>query len=120
MSRLFVDISRNHTVSSGAVKSIKLDFWGSHFLSAFSKVSKAIGGLKGASLAGSAARTPGAGAGTDFLAFQGDAGPLADLLPSVPIVEYLQSKEGDSDIEGRVKNPYVGRCNTGNPKRICI
>ena len=67
-----------------------------------------IGGIKGATLAGTAARTAGAGALTDFLAFQGDAGRLADLLPSVPIVEYLQSKEGDSEIEGRLKNSIEG------------
>ena len=59
-------------------------------------------------MAGTAARTAGAGAMTDFLAFQGDAGRLADLLPSVPLVEYLQSKEGDSEMEGRLKNSIEG------------
>lgn len=95
------------TITGGAVRGI------SQFLAGFGVAGKAIGGLSGATKIGTVARTLGAGAASDFFAFEGQQERLSNLIQEFPtlqnpVTDYLAAKPDDSEIEGRLKNAVEG------------
>src|SRR3990167_9598231 len=101
------DVGQPQTIAGGIVRPI------AQFLAPFGLASKAMGGIRGTSALVAFGRASGAGAVTDFLAFDPHEERLSDLLNKVPaltnpITEYLTADKADSELEGRLKNAIEG------------
>jgi hypothetical protein len=91
------------TATSGAVRSI------AQFLTGFAAGGKVLGAAAGSGFRAAAAK----GAFADLAAFDGHEKRLADLIQSVPalknpVTEFLASKEGEGELEGRFKRAVEG------------
>jgi len=94
------------TVTGNAVRSV------AQFAAGFKgvdKLTKSLGVLKQSNLTSAAIK----GAITDFVAFDGNEGRLADIAAEVHgfgdlVPEFLQTQEDDSEIVGRIKNTLEG------------
>lgn len=90
--------------------------WGAAFVG-ISKFAKAMGVARAATRTGQIGQAAVAGAGADFLAFDGHDARLSDLIQNNPILgdqlanpinAYLASNPNDSEAEGRLKHALEG------------